>query len=44
MIYEGEQLDKATLIREEDSMQWGKHNNTLTLQLEEGSSARAIKG
>lgn len=44
MIYEGEQLDKDTLIREEDFMQWRKQNNILTLQLEEGSSARAIKG
>lgn len=38
MIYEGEQLDK-------DIYEVGKKcNNTLTLQLEEGSSARAIKG
>lgn len=43
MIYEGEQLDKDTLIRGEDFMQWGKCNNTLTLQLEEGSNAKAIE-
>lgn len=44
MVYEGEQLDKDTLIRGEDFFQWGRCNNTLKLQLEEGSSARTIKG
>lgn len=44
MIYKGVQLDKDTLVRGEDFLQWGKCNNTLTLQLKEGSSARAIKG